>query len=112
MGSASECSRSVLEGSYGSLKRVLAGETLQSTQSPAPSARSESASSGTSSADKQVKLVDLSDLPLAAKKRRALAACKKPSTRKFAGMGSESKCTESVMAGSYDRLIEALEYGK
>ena len=112
MGSASECSRSVLEGSYGSLRKVLSGETLPSAQSPASSTRTERPSSASSSSDKLVKLLDLSDLPLAAKKRRALAACKKPSTRKFAGMGSESKCTESVMAGSYDRLIEALEYGK
>jgi len=27
-------------------------------------------------------------------------------------MGSESKCTESVLAGNYEKLIEALEYGK
>lgn len=108
MGSASDCSRAVLDGSYGSMKRVLAGEVLQSSATPSPAVRT----SGSTSGDKLVKLVDLSDLPLAAKKRRALAACKKPSTRKFAGMGSESRCTESVMAGSYDRLIEALEYGK
>lgn len=48
----------------------------------------------------------------AAKKRRALAACKKPDTRKFARAGSEAKCTESAMKGDYDNIIEALEYGK
>jgi len=58
------------------------------------------------------KVQDLSDLSTASKKRRSLAACKKASTRKFAGMGSESKCTESVLSGNYDSLIEALELGK
>lgn len=55
---------------------------------------------------------DLSGVAPAAKKRRALAACKKPDTRKFARAGSESKCTESVMKGDYDNIIEALEYGR
>lgn len=59
-----------------------------------------------------VKVTDLSDLSVAAKKRRALAACKKPPTRKFAAMGSESRCTEQVMKGEYGPIIEALEYGK
>ena len=59
---------------------------------------------------KATKVVDLSNLPAAAKKRRALGACKKPDIRKSAGMGSESKCTESVMNGDINRLIEALEY--
>ena len=58
------------------------------------------------------KVQDLSDLSTASKKRRSLAACKKASLRKFAGMGSESKCTESVLSGNYDSLIEALELGK
>ena len=57
-------------------------------------------------------MIDLSDLPVAAKKRRALAACKKTATRKFAGMGSETKCSESVMKGNYEPLLEALEYGQ
>ena len=55
---------------------------------------------------------DLSGVAPAAKKRRALAACKKPDTRKFARAGSEAKCTESVMKGDYDNIIEALEYGR
>ena len=55
---------------------------------------------------------DLSGVAPAAKKRRALAACKKPETRKFARAGSEAKCTESAMKGDYDNIIEALEYGR
>ncbi len=61
---------------------------------------------------KYEKVKDLSDLITSGKKRRALAACKNKGTRVFARMGSEGKCTESVMQGNYDRLIEALEYGK
>lgn len=57
------------------------------------------------------KVQDFSDLSAGAKKRRALAACKKPSTRNFASAGSESKCTERVMSNDYDNIIEALEYG-
>lgn len=57
------------------------------------------------------KVQDLSDLSSAAKKRRAIAGCKKPDVRKYAGMGSESKCTERVMQGNLDTVIEALEYG-
>jgi hypothetical protein len=130
--SASECSRSVIDGQYGSMKKVLSGEYQAPQSAPRSSVSSSSqvsasstkasirasSSSSTKSADPAstkenlVKVTDLSDLPLASKKRRAIAACKKPSTRKFAGMGSESKCTENVMGGNYERLIEALEYGK
>jgi hypothetical protein len=56
------------------------------------------------------KVRDLSDLSSASKKRRALAACKKPEIRKFAKVGSESKCTENVMNGNFDPIIDALEY--
>jgi len=72
-------------------------------------------SSSSSTKKKEVKLekvADLSELSTAARKRRALAACKKSETRKFAKMGSESKCTEMVMKNDFSRIIEALEYGK
>ena len=54
---------------------------------------------------------DLFDLTPAQKKRRAIAACKNPEIRKFANTGSESKCTAAAIAGNYDSIIEALEYG-
>lgn len=59
-----------------------------------------------------VKVQDLSDLSAASKKRRALAACKKGSTRSFAKAGSEDKCTKAVLEGNYQNIIEALEYGR
>lgn len=80
---------------------------ISPVKSPMPSSSPMSAPKPAATA---TKLVDLSNLPAAAKKRRALGACKKPDIRKAAGMGSESKCTESVMNGYINRLIEALEY--
>lgn len=72
----------------------------------------EESDEATSSPRSKDKTSDLSDLAPAAKKRRALAACKKTSTRKAARMGSESSCTEKVLRGSFESLIEALEYGE
>jgi hypothetical protein len=71
------------------------------------------ASSALSSSSKEnrQKVNDLSDLSIAQKKRRALAACKRVEVRKFAGAGSESKCSGDVNRGDYDKIIEALEYG-
>ena len=59
-----------------------------------------------------MKVNDLSDLTPAAKKRRSLAACKKAAVRAYAKTGSEDKCTKSALEGNYDKIIEALEYGK
>lgn len=59
---------------------------------------------------KKEKKQDLSGLPLASKKRRAIAGCKRADLRKEAMMGSESKCTESVMSGNYGPMIDLLEY--
>jgi hypothetical protein len=70
-----------------------------------------SSSLSSSSSEKKEKSLDLSDLPGPARKRRALAACKKAEVRKFARAGSESKCTASVMDGEIAPIIEALEYG-
>lgn len=98
---------------------TLPSRAAAAATSTAPVASSSSKASGSSSAPVQQeveaplkKKQDLSGVAPAAKKRRALAACKKPDTRKFARAGSESKCTESVMKGDYDNIIEALEYGR
>ena len=53
---------------------------------------------------------DLSGVSSAGLKRRALAACKKSDIRKQARMGTESGCTERVIKGNFDAIIEVLEY--
>ena len=123
--SAGDCTAAVIDGDFSIVTNVPA----RRTSSPASSSSTSTSSSATvttisrQSASKNKvekvekvskieKIEDLSDLSPASKKRRSLAACKKSSTRKFANMGSESKCTESVLSGNYDALIEALEYGK
>jgi hypothetical protein len=121
--SAGDCTAAVIDGDFSIVTNVPA----RRTSSPASSSSTSTSSSATvttisrQSASKNKvekvekvseKVEDLSDLSPASKKRRSLAACKKSSTRKFANMGSESKCTESVLSGNYDALIEALEYGK
>lgn len=57
------------------------------------------------------KVEDLSSLGSGPLKRRALAACKDKKIRVAANLGSESKCTASVVDGSYSKVIEAIEYG-
>jgi hypothetical protein len=59
---------------------------------------------------KREKKTDLSDVSSAGLRRRALAACKKSSIRNEAKMGSESRCTERVLAGDVAPIIEVLEY--
>ena len=66
---------------------------LKSSESRRPSS---SATSGVDVKRPEQKVLDLSDLPTAARKRRALAGCKKADVRKFAKAGSESKCSEKV----------------
>jgi len=84
-----------------------------STPTPSPAqVQVASAEVEVASSEPMKKKIDLSGTPPAAKKRRALAACKKADTRKFARAGSEAKCTESTMKGDYDNIIEALEYGR
>ncbi|KAJ1414475.1 hypothetical protein B484DRAFT_454801 [Ochromonadaceae sp. CCMP2298] len=82
-----------------------------SSISASPSASVSAAVSAAPQQQKREKTQDLSDLPAASKKRRALAGCKKAEVRKYAGQGSESKCTGSVIGGDYEGVIEALEYG-
>ncbi|CAK9253211.1 unnamed protein product [Sphagnum jensenii] len=108
------CTSDAIEGNY---EKILSasGAAARPNARPASSTTTttaEVASSAEKTPVKYEKMNDLSDLPLPAKKRRALAACKKSETRKFARMGSESKCTERVLQGDYESLIEALEYGK
>jgi hypothetical protein len=103
-----KCIGDAIEGNYdkilGSSSTIL--PVLSSSSSiSVPNIPSESQT-------KLEKVIDLSGLSSGAKKRKALAACKKPETRKFAKMGSESKCTEQVLQNEYDSLINALEYGK
>ena len=121
--SASDCTAAVIEGDFSiasaPTKRpssTTSSSTSSSTSSIATTKSSpalvEKAKSSVSKVEKVEKVEDLSDLSPPSLKRRSLAACKKASTRKFAGMGSESKCTENVLAGNYASIIEALEYGK
>ena len=91
---------------------LITGLTLGlSTRSSSSTSTKESAQVS-ATPTKLIKQQDLSDLSPASKKRRALAACKKASTRAFAKAGSESKCTDNVIKGNYASIIEALEYGK
>ena len=124
---SASCTSDVIDGSYDRILQANAGvpvkqesRTTTSSESATPRATTQQASTATSTptvaapiaAVKLEKVTDLSDLPAPAKKRRALAACKKEGTRKFAKMGSESKCTERVLQGDVNALIEALEYGR
>lgn len=118
--SASACNEAVLSGNYAigfpinSFKNIdkIQKTSEVSTSSPVKTnAKVVASSIDSTPTKKREKQQDLSDLSPAAKKRRSLAACKKPEIRKFASMGSESKCTNNVLAGEYDRVIEALEYG-
>ena len=48
---------------------------------------------------------DVSSLSPAAKKRRALLLCKESSSRKASGYDSASQCTNEVLSGNYDRIL-------
>eukprot|EP01041_Mallomonas_annulata_P003041 gene3041-5958_t len=113
--SASECNSAVLAGNY---ERILSSSPSDIPTSPrvasganqiSPSSSTRSSSTSITESRPRTKVTDLSDLSSAAKKRRALAACKRPEARKDARMGSESKCTERVMSGDVDALIESME---
>jgi len=105
------CTVDAVEGRF---DKILGGasaipETSKSeTISSSKASLDESDSKGFS---KREKKTDLSNISAAGKKRRALSACKKADTRKAAKMGSESLCTDRVLKGNYDALIEAMEYG-
>ena len=125
---SASCTSDAIDGNYDRILQANAGVPVKQesrasiSSDSAPRATSQQASSTAASAPsvaasiaapvKLEKVTDLSDLPAPAKKRRALAACKKEGTRKFAKMGSESKCTERVLQGDVNALIEALEYGR
>jgi hypothetical protein len=78
-----------------------------------PKAATKSATPSPAAAAKPTgkKVEDLSGLGSGPLKRRALAACKDKKFRIAANLGSESKCTAEVVDGSYDKVIEAIEYG-
>mmetsp|Transcript_7969 Transcript_7969/g.8121 ORF Transcript_7969/g.8121 Transcript_7969/m.8121 type:complete len:216 (-) Transcript_7969:210-857(-) len=114
--SASECTSAVLSGNYDTIL-LGKGLKLRPTESSSSAVKSlptmnkiPSATVSSVSSSTRVKQQDLSDLPPAAKKRRALAACKKADFRKSARLGSESKCTQKVFDGDFDDIIEELEY--
>jgi hypothetical protein len=106
------CTVDAVEGRF---DKILGGASAI----PATTSKSETISSSSFSSDesdskgfsKREKKTDLSNISAAGKKRRALSACKKADTRKAAKMGSESLCTDRVLKGNYDALIEAMEYG-
>lgn len=103
------CTADAVEGN---IDKILGASSTSTATSASSKASVSSKSEGeTASKGKREKKVDLSDLSLAGKKRRALSACKRGDTRKAAKMGSESLCTERVLKGNYDALIEAIEYG-
>ena len=105
-----------IEGAAPASKRAARESSSSSGGSSSASAKASSASASSRKVAKDdgplTKVNDLSDLTPAAKKRRSLAACKKSAVRAFAKVGSEDKCTKNVLAGDYDKIIEALEYGK
>ena len=126
---SAKCTSDVIDGNYDKIlnadkeapvlpTKSLSSQSSLSTSIPKAESTTFSAPSVASSTQTKVsstpkeKVLDLSSLPPAAKKRRALAACKKSDTRKFAQAGSESKCTEKVLQGDYNSIINALEYGK
>jgi hypothetical protein len=51
---------------------------------------------------------DVSSLPEASKKRKALALCKESSARRAAGYSSASSCTEAVMQGKYNDILNGV----
>lgn len=132
--SASACTSAVMTGNYAI---TLSGTILQLGKlsqlifivlenfiesklpqtAPASSSPVRTSPSATSKMEAEIdkskqltKKVDLSSLPTASQKRRALAGCKRPEVRKFAKLGSERRCTDSVLQGSFSEVIEALEY--
>mmetsp|Transcript_8401 Transcript_8401/g.7525 ORF Transcript_8401/g.7525 Transcript_8401/m.7525 type:complete len:223 (-) Transcript_8401:107-775(-) len=107
--SASECNTQVLSGNFDAIFNpkvaVPVTKTITSTASTNEITIKKEETRPTS------KKLDLSTLTIAQKKRRALAACKKPDVRQFANAGSESKCSANVNRGEYEAIIDALEYG-
>lgn len=55
---------------------------------------------------------DISSLPESGKKRKALALCKEYSSRNDAGYSSASSCTETVMRGDYNNILNGVSAGK
>ena len=135
--SASECTAAVLSGDYSSIiggrqpEPVVVfdssrGNSATVRAAPTPAAPEPTAAPKQASTKEPVSAVrktssvppqqqrrktqDLSGVSSAGLKRRALASCKKSDIRNEAKMGSESSCTERVMAGDYARIIEVLEY--
>jgi hypothetical protein len=83
-------------------------QALASVSAPAPAPAANRRDSAAAPARKKTN--DLSGVSSAGRRRRALAACKKSDIRKQARMGTESGCTERVINGNFDAIIEVLEY--
>ena len=83
-------------------------QALASVSAPAPAPAANRRDSAAAPARKKTN--DLSGVSSAGRRRRALAACKKSDIRKQARMGTESGCTERVINGNFEAIIEVLEY--
>ena len=94
------------------LQKVNAGQSLSTNSAAGRGGATRVAGpGGANDGPRREKVLDLSDLNPAAKKRRATAGCRKPEVRKYARMASESQCTNTVLSGDFDGVIDALEYG-
>mmetsp|Transcript_27501 Transcript_27501/g.46314 ORF Transcript_27501/g.46314 Transcript_27501/m.46314 type:complete len:236 (+) Transcript_27501:20-727(+) len=112
--SSAACTEAVMKGNFAVAfpsDAFANSKILRATSGATSGTQSVSSAPTTSTTKALQKVTDLSDLPPAAKKRRAAAACKKAEIRKFTRIGSESKCTSTVLSGDYDSVIEAIEYG-
>ena len=85
-------------------------QALASVSAPAPAPAPAANRRDSAAAPARKKTNDLSGVSSAGRRRRALAACKKSDIRKQARMGTESGCTERVINGNFDAIIEVLEY--
>lgn len=108
--SANDCTKAVILGNFDIINAPKDAIPVKAVSNKTPKVAA-TVNSVVPTKRSGAKVNDFSDLTTAQKKRRALAACKRPEVRKFAGMGSESKCTTSVNRDNFQEVIEALEYG-
>lgn len=108
---SASCTADAVDGKFDKILGASSAASGPSKSGASVSSNGRGGDDEGASISKKEKKLDLSTLSTASKKRRALSACKRAETRKAAKMGSESLCTDRVLKGNFETLIEAMEYG-